>query len=72
MKYLIGGLKPAISKQANEFMRACDLGGDGAFVVATETVEMNIKSRNIDKLPDILKQAYEQKLGWHNVVVQPI
>jgi len=70
MKYLIGGLKPAISKQANDFMKACDLGGDGAFIANTETVEMEIKSGNIDKIPEALKQAYEQKLGWHDVVVQ--
>ncbi len=72
MEYLIGGLKPAISKQANDFMKACDLGGDGAFIATTETVEMNVKSGNIDKIPDILKKAYEHKLGWRDVVVQLI
>lgn len=68
-EYIVVGYAPAISKQANDFMKACGLGGEGAFVVKTETVELNVRSGDIDKLPTLLQQAYEKELGWQNVVV---
>ncbi len=68
--FIVYGLAPAISKQANEFMKACDLGGEGAFVKESQEVTLTLDSdKNKDKIPDVLKKAYEKELGWHDVVV---
>jgi hypothetical protein len=71
-EYIVSGHAPAISKQANDFMKSCDLGGEGAFVEKNETVILTINPRDIDKAVGVLKQAYEQKMGWTSVFVQSI
>ena len=59
-QYLVSGNAPAISRQANDFMKGCDLGGDGAFIIKNKTVTLTINPKNIEKIITVLKSAYEQ------------
>ena len=71
-KYIVLGSAPARGKQVNDLMKACGLGGEGAFVQSAETVTLKINSGDVDKVTNILKQAYQEKLGWHDVSVSAI
>lgn len=69
MRYKVIGLVPAQSKQANEFMKVCGLGIEGAFIHKTHNVELSSTEKDTAKVSAFLKEYYENALGWCAVVV---
>ena len=68
-QFTVTGLAPAVSKAANDFMKQCGLGGDGAFVRRAQVVILTLGSlNNAELIPEKLKQVYEM-WGWADVSV---
>ena len=71
-EFYITGYKPAYSKQANELIKAFDLGVDGAFVKFAEkmiaTLEDDVSPEQLAKQPSAIQKAYEE-FGCINVSV---
>lgn len=74
-KFILTGLKPAYGHDVNKFVKACDLGVEGAFVTTSELVTVTTKDeRDADALVVLeghIRQAYESA-GWRNVVVASV
>jgi len=70
--FVVAGLRPAHSKQANDFLRACDLGIEGAFVRDA----VNVSGTVSDPTSFVLAEAEGKMrtvfaaLGWHDVTIR--
>jgi len=74
-KYLVTGMRPAVSKRHNQFIEHCDLGISGAFMpfsqVATLTLKEGATEEQTKQHPEALKNAYEEA-GCYDVKACPI
>lgn len=75
-KFLVYGLRPAYSKEANSFLKDCDLGIEGLFVheslVMTATLNPDVTQDQLDRQPAAIKQALEENMGWVDVHCIPV
>ena len=74
-KYAIYGWAPAKGKAVNDFIKHLDLGTEGGFVKSLEYVTMDTsktKEADLPKIQDVLKKAFEIKMGWKEVMVGEI
>lgn len=71
-EFIVCGRKPAYSKNVNDFIVACDLGTDGAFVKFAEkttvTCKSDVANDQLKKQSNALRQAYKS-LGCVDIVV---
>jgi hypothetical protein len=69
--FAVSGLRPAYSKQANDFLRACDLGIEGAFVRDSVNVSGTVANSKTFVLADAEAKMHRvfETLGWRNVTI---
>ena len=60
---LVIGMKPAHSKKANDFIKACDLGTEGAFIAFKEKIIVTFKDsvtkQQLKNAPVAVMMGYE-------------
>jgi hypothetical protein len=73
--FLLHGFAPAAGEGVNKFLRSCDLGVEGAFTEEilriTLTVCPVVTRRQLDRQPELIKEAYEQ-MGWCDINITEI
>ena len=72
--FAVTGLRPAHSQQANEFLKACDLGIEGAFVRDAIDVSGTVSDPATFVLAEAEAKMHSvfEALGWHNVTIRAI
>ncbi len=71
-EYIVSGLKPAISQQANVLLKMVGMC-DGAFVKFSEKLIITYKEKATDteKTIQSIKDSYE-KVGGQSIIVSPV
>lgn len=75
-KFIINGLAPAYGEAANQFIRAMDLGVEGAYIKVSElvtiTIDDGLPQEKLDKQPGALVKAYEQVKHWQKITIMEV
>lgn len=71
--FIVTGMAPTQSKEVNQFLKACDLGMEGAFVPKslriTATMDNKVTPSHLKRQIPAFKAAFEE-LGWTNITVK--
>lgn len=70
--FVIRGMEP-VNADVNRYLRACDLGTDGAYryssITATVIVSDTCTPEQYERQPEAIRTAFERQ-GWCNIYVQ--
>lgn len=70
------GLEPAHGKIGNDFLKACDLGVEGAFVPACVEVTIDVADdatpEQLQRQPGAICDAFRKAHGWRSIRIKEV